>query len=129
MHEEYETEYDQYVWEGTATKSFAGMLGGILSVLASLLVGIAVSWFAAIIINGYNYQNIANFAGNDSVGIRWIWGSAIWIGWISLSMGFSGGILAVIGTRDAGDDDDAGYKTYQPVDAKADHLWDDKMYI
>ena len=103
-------------------KSLIGLVGGILSIIASVLVGIAVSWFAAIIINGYRYQSYAVVMGNDSVGIRYIWGSAIWIGWISLACGLLGGIIAVLGTRN-GDDEDEEYRAYQPVDAE------EKMYV
>lgn len=120
--ESLDEEYDGYVWEATSSKSLIGLVGGVLSMIAAVLVGIAVSWFAAIIINGYRYQSYAVVMGNDSIGIRYIWGSAIWIGWISLGCGLLGGIIAVLGTRN-GDDEDEEYRAYQPVNAE------EKMYV
>ena len=59
----------------------AGIAGGVLMVLSGIMNGVAISWFAALIVNQYNLNTQFTSSGRSTVGTRMVFGHAIWLGW------------------------------------------------
>jgi len=123
-----------YAWKATKGKGTAGIAGGLFTVFSGILNGVAVSWFAALIVDKYQASSMLMGSGRSTVGIRMIFGHAIWVGWGCMLVAIVSGVLGVIGamgTVKDEDEEDGYYKTYnspyendvQPVrDARDDYV-------
>jgi len=70
------------------TKAKIIVINGAFAVLAAICIGTAVSWYAALVVqdynNGINAMNMNN--GVDTSIQRYIYGKALYIGWIAMSL-------------------------------------------
>lgn len=111
--------------EEKPTKAKMIVVSGFMTVFAAILMCIGVSWFAANVYQNYfqlnriigNNQNGQNFnlEGNE----RYIYGRALFVGWVSSLIGMIGGVLSICSSWGgmSGDEEDNydNYNTgYQP---------------
>ena len=73
------------------------------SLLAAVALGVGVSWFAAGVLADYQFQYTAlgqsqnsNFGGVTSQGQRFIYGSAIYMGWIAMALLLVQGLVGAV---------------------------------
>lgn len=104
-----------YAWKATKGKGTAGIAGGFFTLLAGVMNGVAVSWFAALIVDKYQSSSLLMGSGRSTVGIRMIFGHAIWLGWGCMLLFIISGVLGMIGSMGTvknEDQDDGYYKSY-----------------
>merc|ERR1712024_35475 len=122
MAEESDEKTTGFAWIAKSTKHTACLAGGVMMIISSVLVGVAVSWFAALIVDTYTAAgvNLMTGAGNDITGIRYVFGPAIWVGWGSMLLALVSGFMAVCGSM-GGEDDEVFYnEPYQPIKGNDD---------
>jgi len=112
-------EYDErkgYLWVASSAKAKVAVTGGVMMILAAILVGAAVSWFAALIVDQYHLQSQFLGNGNDTTGIRMVFGPAIWVGWSAMMLALFSGIIAIMSSCSAATDDEVQeyYKAQDP---------------
>ena len=99
-------------------KKRMAMASAIAFGFGALCTGIAVSYYAAVVVQDF-YMSGGMTSGGlgaqggiaggimGNAGSRYVYGTALFIGWISLVAGLSGMVVQICGTR--GDDDDEDY--------------------
>jgi len=84
--------------------------------LGGVLTGIAVSFYAATVVSdfyatgGMTGVGLSNMGGVNSMqaGNRFIYGNALFLGWLACGLGIVGAVVQICGTT--GDDDDDDYR-------------------
>ncbi|XP_039273081.1 claudin-7-like [Styela clava] len=88
------------------------MIAGVCHVIAGVSLGIAVSWFAANVLADYQ-DPIASVSG-----IRYVYGEALFVGWISMVISVLGGAVMCCASWNSDDDDDRRPYAYNPPKPK-----------
>lgn len=115
MAEESDEKTTSFLWIATPTKAKVAIGGGICMLLSFALNFTATLWFALLIVNNYTSQSALLGNGNDTTGIRLVWGPAIWIGFVGSLTALVSGLLVMCGScRAAVDDGAEGDEYYKP---------------
>ena len=61
---------------------------GALSLLSAICIGTAVSWYAALVVEDYSRFTTGMTAGIETSVQRFIYGTALYIGWAAMSVLF-----------------------------------------
>jgi len=113
MADEYDERKGGYLFIATPAKAKVAVTAGFMMVLSAILVGIAVSWFAHLIVDQYQLQSQMFGNGNDTTGIRMIFGAAIWVGWTSMVLALIAGCLAIASSCRAATEEQDGVDYYK----------------
>jgi len=109
-----------FMEDNQESKNKVAIAGGVMLGLSGLCTGVAVSYYAAVVVqdfymaggmsaNGLNAQGGIN---DSALGNRYIYGTALFIGWFSLVMGLIGMLLQIVGTTSNNEDMDDDYRPY-----------------
>lgn len=87
--------------------------GAVCFGLSAICTGVAVSYYAAVVVQdfymagGMSGQGLGNSGGMAAnAGSRYIYGTALFIGWFALVMGLIGMVLQILGTTGNSDEDE-----------------------
>jgi len=72
--------------EQTTTKAKITIGSGMLNILAGVCIGVAVSWYAALVVEDYSRFTTGVSAGIETAVQRFIYGSALYLGWAAMSL-------------------------------------------
>merc|ERR1712226_241865 len=76
---------------------------GALAVLAAVCIGVAVSWYAALVVEDYSRFTTGMSAGIETSVQRFVYGKALYYGWAAMSVLFiQGGIMCCSSWGDDG---------------------------
>jgi len=97
----------------TDAKNKVAITGAVCFGICALCTGVAVSYYAAVVVQdfymagGMTGQGLGNAGGIASTagGNRYIYGTALFIGWFGLIMGLLGMVLQIVGTTSNNDED------------------------
>ena len=93
----------------------------------ALCTGIAVSYYAAVVIQDFYMAGGMSSVGlgasggmgggamGNGLGSRYVYGTALFIGWMSLVCGLAGMVVQICGSRGDDDDDDYGNTNFNPL--------------
>jgi len=70
----------------TATKAKVTLGSGFLNILAGVCIGVAVSWYAALVVEDYSRFTTGQNAGIETAVQRFIYGTALYTGWSAMSL-------------------------------------------
>lgn len=62
------------------------VINGALSILSAICIGTAVSWYAALVVQDYNFNMNGIRPGVETSVQRYIYGKALYVGWIAMSL-------------------------------------------
>ena len=75
------------------TKHKIIMGSGFLSILAGVMVGVAVSWYAALVVEDYSRYATGLSAGIETTVQRFVYGKALYFGWAAMSAAMIAGVF------------------------------------
>lgn len=82
-----------FYMDAPRTKHRLVLFSGTLSILAGVFIGVAVSWYAALVVNDYSRDVMNQAQGIDTSIQRYVYGRALYYGWTAMSLLFiQGGI-------------------------------------
>ncbi|XP_002129997.2 claudin-7 [Ciona intestinalis] len=90
------------------------LVAGLLNFIGGVSVGIAVSWFAANVLQEY-----WNPLGAATSNTRYVYGSALFVGWISMAVSVIAGLVQCCSSWSVDDEDNGRPYTYNPSKPKA----------
>jgi len=70
--------------EANKTKAKISIGCGALSILAGICIGIAVSWYAALVVEDYSRFTTGMSAGIETSVQRFIYGKGLYLGWVAM---------------------------------------------
>jgi len=103
-----------FMEENQSSKRKICITGAVCFALGALCTGIAVSYYAAVVIQEFYASGGMSGVGLSSMGganpmmanNRFVYGSALFIGWASAGLGIMGGVIQGCGTSNDDDEDD-----------------------
>ena len=82
-----------FYMENPKTKHRLVIFAGSLSILAGVFIGVAVSWYAALVVEDYTRFTTGMVTGIETSIQRYVYGRALYYGWTAMSLLFiQGGI-------------------------------------
>lgn len=104
-----------FMEDNQASKRKICISGAICFGISALCTGIAVSYYTAVVVQDFYASGgmagvgLSNTGGiGQAAGNRFIYGTALFIGWLSCGLGICGAVVQICGTQ--GDDDDDDYR-------------------
>lgn len=98
------------------------LINSAFSILCSILIGTSVSWYASSILKEYRgANNLFNYAGrtsglqsslSDTLGTRYIYGTALYIGWACMALLLVQGVLLICAYNKSNVEDNQDYNDY-----------------
>lgn len=102
-----------FLEDNLVAKKRLAMLSAVCYGVGALCTGIAVSFYAAVVVQDFYMSGgmagagLNNSMNTSQAGNRYVYGTALFIGWISSFTGILGMVVQICGSR--GDDDDEPY--------------------